>query len=120
MKLPYENRKPIVEVTIFGSKDSVHYKGFLDTGASLTSIKPEDVEKLELEQIGAMPIYTAAGNLIVKLYLTKITFTDRQFETTVFPLPIPIEHGFDCLIGMNVMNHFKITFDNKQQMLEID
>lgn len=120
MRLPYENGKPIVEVSISGSKGSVRYKGFLDTGASWTSVKPEDVEKLGLEQIGVMPIYTAAGNLIVRLYLAKVSFLDKEFETTVFPLPIPIEHGFDCLIGMNIMNHFKITFDNKQQMLEIE
>jgi len=120
MRLPYENGKPIVEVTISGSKASVRYKGFLDTGASWTSMKPEDVEKLGLEQVGVMPIYTAAGNLIVKLFVAKVAFLGREFETTVLPLSIPIEHGFDCLIGMNIMNHFKITFDNKQQMLEIE
>jgi len=120
MRLPYENGKPIVEVSIFGPKGSVKYKGFLDTGASLTSVKAEDVEKLGLEYVGVMPIYTAAGNLIVKLYLAKVVFLGRKFEITVFPLPIPVEHGFDCLIGMNIMNHFKITFDNKQQILEIE
>jgi len=120
MRLPYEDGKPIAQVTIFGPKGSIQYKGFLDTGASLTSIKPEDVEKLGLEQIGAMPIYTAAGNLVVKLYLAKVAFLGKELETTVFPLPIPIEHGFDCLIGMNIMNHFKITFDNKQQTLKIE
>jgi len=120
MRLPYENGKPIVEISISGSKGSVRYKGFLDTGASLTSVKPEDLEKLGLKQIGVMPLYTAAGNLIVKLYLAKVAFSGRKFGITVFPLPIPVEHGFDCLIGMNIMNHFKITFDNKQQMLEIE
>jgi len=120
MRLLYENGKPIVEVFVSGPKGSVRYRGYLDTGSSWTSVKPEDVEKLGLEHIGAMPIYTAAGNLIVKLYLAKVAFLGREFETTVFPLPIPAEHSFDCLIGMNIMNHFKITFDNKQQMLEIE
>jgi len=120
MRIPYENGKPIVDVTIFGSKGSVRYKGFLDTGASWTSVKPEDVEKLGLEEVGVMPIYTAAGNLIVRLYVAKVVIFGREFEITVLPLPIPIEHGFDCLIGMNIMNHFRITFDNKQQMLEIE
>jgi predicted aspartyl protease len=120
MKLSYENGKPIVEVLIFRSRSSVRYKGFLDTGASLTSVKLEDVEKLELEHVGAMPIYTAAGNLIVDLYLAKAALLGREFEITVFPLSIPSEYGFNCLIGMNIMRHFKITFDNKQQMLEIE
>jgi len=120
MRLPYENGKPIAEVTISGSKGSVRYKGFLDTGASWTSVKPDDVEKLGLEQVGVMPIYTAAGNIVVQLYLAKVVFSGREFETTVIPLSIPIEHGFDCLIGMNIMKHFKITFDNKQQILEIE
>jgi len=120
MKLPYEKGSPILEVLVLGRKGSVRYKGYLDTGSSWTSVKPEDVEKLGLEHIGAMPIYTAAGNLIVKLYLAKVALLGREFETTVFPLPIPIEHGFDCLIGMNVMCHFKVTFDNRQQTLEIE
>jgi len=120
MRLPYENGKPIVEVFVSGPKGSVRYRGYLDTGSSWTSVKPEDRERLGLEHIGAMPIYTAAGNLIVKLYLAKATFLDKEFKTTVFPLPIPVEHGFDCLIGMNIMSHFKVTFDNKQQTLEIE
>jgi len=120
MRLAYESGKPIVEVLISGSKGSVRYKGFLDTGASWSSVKPEDVEKLGLEEVGAMPIYTAAGNLVVKLYVARVAFAGREFETTVLPLPIPMEHGFDCLVGMNVMKYFRITFDNKQQMLEIE
>jgi predicted aspartyl protease len=83
-------------------------------------VKPEDVETLGLEHIGAMPIYTAAGNLIVKLYLAKVAFASKELETTVFPLPIPVEHGFDCLVGMNLMRYFRVTFDNKQQTLEIE
>jgi len=120
MRLPYKKGSPILEVSILGPKGSARYRGYLDTGSSWTSVKPEDVEKLGLEHIGAMPIYTAAGNLIVKLYLAKVAILNREFETTVFPLPIPLEYGFDCLIGMNIMRHFKITFDNKQQMLEIE
>jgi len=120
MRCAYEKGSPIVEVLVSGRKGSVRYRGYLDTGSSWTSVKPDDVEKLELEHIGAMPLYTAAGNLLVKLYLAKIIFLEREFEITVFPLPIPVEHGFDCLIGMNIMNHFKITFDNKQQILEIE
>ena len=109
MRLLYEKGSPIVEVLVSGPKGSLRYRGYLDTGSSWASVKPEDVEKLGLEHIGAMPIYTAAGNLIVKLYLSKVTFLDREFETTVFPLPIPAEHGFDCLIGMSIMRHFKVT-----------
>jgi len=120
MRCSYEDGKPLVDVLISGSKGSVRYRGFLDTGASWTSVKPGDVEELGLEQIGAMPIYTAAGNLIVKLYLAKAAFLGRELEITVFPLPIPVEHGFDCLIGMNVMDDFRITFDNRQRMLEIE
>jgi predicted aspartyl protease len=120
MRLPYVNGKPIVDALVSGSKSPVRYKGFLDTGASWTSVKPEDVENLGLENVGIMPIYTAAGNLIVKLYLAKVAIFGREFEITVLPLSIPVEHGFDCLIGMNIMNHFKITFDNKQQILEIE
>lgn len=119
IRLPYEKGLPIVEVLVLGSQGSVRYRGYLDTGSSWTSVEPEDVEKLGLEYIGVMPIYTAAGNLIVKLYLARVALLGREFETTVFPLPIPVEHGFDCLIGMNIMRNFKITFDNKQQTLEI-
>jgi len=119
MRLAYENGKPIVEVLVYGSKGSVRYKGFLDTGASWSSVKPEDVEKLGLEEVGVMPIYTAAGNLVVKLYVAKVAFYGKEFEASVLPLPIPVEHGFDCLVGMNVIKYFRVTFDNKQQVLEI-
>lgn len=83
-------------------------------------MKTEDVKKLKLEFIGAMPIYTAAGDLVVKLYLANVVFLEKESKIAVFPLSIPAEHGFDCLIGMNIMQHFKITFDNRQQTLEIE
>jgi predicted aspartyl protease len=61
MRLPYEKGLPIVEVLVLGPKGSAKYRGYLDTGSSLTSVKPEDVERLGLEHIGVMPIYTGAG-----------------------------------------------------------
>lgn len=120
MKLPCVRGSPIVNILVCGPQSSVRYKGYLDTGASWTSVKPEDVEKLKLEFVGAMPIYTAAGDLIVKLYLAKVIFLEKEFEIAVFPLSIPVGHGFDCLIGMNIMCSFRITFDNRQQTQEIE
>lgn len=120
MKLPYVKGSPIVDLLVCGTKGSIKYKGYLDTGASWTSVKPEDVKKLKLEFIGAMPIYTAAGDLVVKLYLANVVFLAKESEIAVFPLSIPVEHGFDCLMGMNIMCNFKITFDNRQQTLEIE
>lgn len=116
----YERGLPLAEISILGPKGSVRYKGYLDTGASWVSAKPEDIKILDLEYLGEMPLYTAAGLLVVKLYLGKTVFLGKEFPTSIFPLDIPKEHGFDCLIGMNVMCYYKICFDNRKKTLEIE
>jgi len=120
MKIEYKRSLPLIEVTILGPRSSVKYEGLLDTGASWVSVKSKDVDNLKLEYLGEMPIYTAAGFLVLRLYLAKILFLGREFDTPVFPLDIPEQHGFDCLIGMSIQKHFRITFDNKKQILEIE
>ncbi len=120
MKLGYEKGLPLTEILVLGSRASIKFKGYLDTGASWVSVKPEAIQRLELEYLGEMPLYTAAGFLVVELYLARVLFLGREFRTPVFPLDIPKEHDFDCLIGMSVLRHFKITFDNRNQVLEIE
>jgi len=57
---------PSIEILFPGPATPTKYRGYLDTGASWVSAKSEAIENLDLECLGEMPLYTAAGFLVAE------------------------------------------------------
>ena len=121
-----ERRKIIVSAEIKGINDVVDFKFILDTGASITVIDDDAVNRLgfDLKRLKTGDrLMTAGGGVNSKiLQLPKISLFGKDlvnFEVNVLKFPLQITHFVDGLIGMDFLLQFKnIKFDFEEKTIE--
>ncbi len=99
-------------------------KGIFDTGATSTVITQETADFLGIKQTGVTTVSTAShtgmitSTYRVDLYL-KADLKVQGVDVTIGK--IASEHGFDCLIGMDIiaLGDFSITNYNGQTCLSL-
>ena len=116
----FERDKIIVEPVITGRSNSLKFRFFLDTGASVTVIDSSVAAVFDFEYNYDDKLVTASGRAksqkvtIPKMELFGKTVSD--FKVNVIDFPYQITLFADGLLGMDFLKHFKylnIDFENQ-------
>jgi len=107
--------------------DFYQIKLLLDTGASYSSLSSHTIAQLVRDQlaikIGRNQVYTAGGKVDVDIYqLKKLTIGNSTVNDIVvaeldLESPSDQENNFDGLLGVNFLNQFDFSIDQKTQKL---
>ena len=111
----------VVEATLNGSE---RLKLIIDTGASLTIIKPERLRSSINENLDHHPTYRfSTANGVVKAPVLKVSsLAIAEFEVTnmeVGGLALINTEGVDGLLGMNFLKHFRFFIDQQNNVLRL-
>jgi clan AA aspartic protease (TIGR02281 family) len=111
----------VVEATLNGSE---RLKLIIDTGASLTIIKPERLRSSINENLDRYPTYKfSTANGIVRAPVLKVSsLAIAEFEVTnmeVGGLALINTEGVDGLLGMNFLKHFRFFIDQQNNVLRL-
>jgi len=124
MKFPYGkfNRRflPIVPIEL-KNEQWVIFDAYVDSGASYSVFHTDVARILSINLERGRKTYVTVGDgsqIIVYLHKIEVLFAGEQFVATIgFSRNLGI--GFN-LIGMkDVFDRFKITFDNRNRILEV-
>ena len=88
-----------------------------NTATSLTVIKDEIVNQLNLEQIESQPIQTATGIYNIPIYKITLEILDKKINTKIIPAPISNDLPFQGLIGRNVLDLFNLFLFGKKKLI---
>jgi Retroviral aspartyl protease len=112
---------PFVYVSIqapVGERAMAECPAQLDPAADLTVIPSRLVKELQLDQLGELPILGVGAHLeILPTFLVQIGIREKPAHL-IKVLASPEEPY--VLLGRDVLNHFRITFDGPNLMLEIE
>lgn len=88
-------------------------KALWDTGATISSITKDVVDKLKIQPYSIGEVYHAQGKSDTNMYMVNIFLPNRVAVSAVKVLE-GVLHGCDMLIGMDVISHgdFSITHKN--------
>lgn len=115
-----ENEQYSLEVVL---PDGLNANLMLDTGAGMTVIKPELVDRIGSEYIkerGEVLLNTANGPVTArKVALASLTLGSLDLPETEIAL-LPLENlNYDGLLGMNVLSQFEFFIDQNNQVMYI-
>ena len=112
---------PFVRVSVaatVGRDLGVEVPAQVDTAADFTVIPLLVVESLGLEPLGEVPILGVGGHLaMIASYLVQIRIHDLP-ATKIEALASPDEPY--VLLGRDVLNNHRITFDGPKRVLDIE
>ncbi len=111
--------RPMVDVTLFGTKDFRTVKALIDTGADDCLIHIEFAEKLGVEFVGKKKITGVASNIIVDYAEVEIMIKhfDKKIRTVVGFTELP----FSCLLGQNgFFDNYRVRFEKDIRQFEIN
>jgi len=113
---------PIVEVLISQPKiiqdrllqegkgiSPVKAKALIDTGASITAIRPKIADQLQLRQTGFQKMYSVQDEQDQPVYFGNILFPwggSREIPIVACPLKT-----LDCLIGRDILQHWHLSYN---------
>ena len=111
----------VVEATLNGSE---RLKLIIDTGASLTIIKPERLRSSINDNLDHYPTYRfSTANGVVRAPVLKVSsLAIAEFEVTnmeVGGLALINTEGVDGLLGMNFLKHFRFFIDQQNNVLRL-
>jgi predicted aspartyl protease len=94
-----------------------------DPGAAVTTLTPEAVERLALDRsrfTGRRVIFTAAGTYMTmptgRIARLRLGAADlRNVEVAILDLPASV--NLDGLLGVNVLERFRVTFEFRRATL---
>ena len=97
----------------------------LDTGASFSIISRVFAERFKLFQTGDfISIRTLSGTHLAREYAASVSFPGTTLQT--FPMlrlrsaDFVKEPNFSCLIGRDILQHWRITFDGRSKRVTIE
>jgi clan AA aspartic protease (TIGR02281 family) len=95
----------------------------VDSGSAITTLRVRAAERLGLPRshfTGRRAVYTAAGTSLVvstgRLPYLRIGSVEVQ-KVEVALLDLPVGVHVDGLLGINVLEHFRVTFDFRHAIL---
>lgn len=112
-----EKSYPIFPITLIKSDHQEVLSAIPDTAASLTVIKDEIVNQLNLEQIESQPIQTTTGIYNIPIYEITLEILDKKMNTKIIPAPISNDLPFQGLIGRNVLDLFDLFLFGKKKLI---
>lgn len=111
----------VVEATL---NDHTHLSLLIDTGASLTIIKPERLNEIVNSSVGRYPqqLFNTANGVVKAPVLNVDKLAIGEFEVTnlrVGSLQLANTAAFDGLLGMNFLKHFRFFLDQENNLLRL-
>lgn len=104
-------------------KPGLNVKALIDTGASVTIVNPELARSCGLILTGTAKIASVSGQIGVPEYAAAISFPGttlpRLDMVRVLAVPIGAQR-VSCLIGRNVLQEWRITYDGRAGEIEIE
>ena len=93
------------------------YKALWDTGSDLTGITHKVVDQLGLRAIHELPLMTAGGERMSKIYAVNLILPNG-LKKLIRAVECNMDDDIDVLIGMDVITQgdFAISFDEKENM----
>lgn len=91
---------------------SIRCNALIDTGASLTVISPRIADELKLVQTGFQKITSVQDQQDRPEYYAFVQFgwgTGKEVPV----VSCPLNGGFDCLIGRDIMMHWNFTYNGR-------
>jgi predicted aspartyl protease len=95
----------------------------VDTGSALTSLTPRAVDRMRLDRSrfsGRRVVFTAAGTAIPVPVgrIDSLRLGAAELRNVEVPLvDLPVRVNLDGLLGVNVLDRFRITFDFRHSTL---
>ena len=107
----------VIDATIIGSCKEKEVELICDTGFSADLVLSTSLGcELGMEYSGATNVKLADGSIsTIPLFLAKIRFDDKVFDTSVFILPNIREN----LVGMTLMDKFEVSFSRAKKRITI-
>jgi len=110
-------------VGVFRSISSpVSVTALVDTGAQTTVLSPDVIAQLGLQPVGAVPIITPTTTDPVPcdLYHVNVYFSSDVIIENVLAAQAPlIGHGFQCLIGRDVLQKGMLVYIGNQNQFTL-
>jgi len=113
-------RRPIVPITLQGTKTKLDVLGFLDTGSDISIIPREIAEVLGIEFIEEGEVIGITGNKmkVSRGKLNIIFGKERQEYQFDIPVLIPEKEGGQVIIGrFGFFEQFRITFSEVEKRI---
>lgn len=110
--------RPLVDVTLFGSKDFRNVKALIDTGADDCLINIEFAEKLGVEFLGKKKIIGVGSDIIIDY--AEVELLVKHFNTKIKTVAGFTELPFSCLLGQRgFFDTYRIKFEKDIRRFEI-
>jgi Arc/MetJ-type ribon-helix-helix transcriptional regulator/predicted aspartyl protease len=108
---------PTFPITLIGNDHRENLMVIPDTAASLTLIKKEIIEKLDLSPIDIQELQTALGISKVPIYELNFEFLSQIIPSKVISAPISDIFPFQGMIGRNVLDLFNLYLFGREQVI---
>ncbi len=92
-------------------------RALLDTGSTMSSLPATVLSELELEAVATVPVEDAAG-FVRDVDAYDVFFTVPEHFSA--PLRVLSTEADEPLIGRDVMDSWRITFDGPKKRLEVE
>ena len=111
------NGNIVISGTVIGTCAEKRIEMVVDTGFSGDIVLPTAIAcELGLEYQGAANVMLADGGIsTIPLFLAKITFNDKVYDTTIFVLP----NINESLLGMDLLDKFEVSFSRSLKKVTI-
>jgi len=108
---------PTFPITLLGNNYRKELMVIPDTAASITLIKKEIIENLDLRPIDVQELQTALGVSKVPIYELNFEFFSQTILSKVISAPIPDLFPFQGMIGRNILDLFNLYLFGKEQVI---
>lgn len=112
---------PVVDITLFGPKNSLTLKALVDSGASFSVFRPEIAEYLgiDIEKGEVLYLEGIGGRILGYMHWARVLVGKKKFTCKIiFSREFTVSLN---IIGRdNFFNYFKITFNEQKKLLVLE
>jgi predicted aspartyl protease len=113
-------RRDILGPSVSHIPEPIDLRALVDTGASVTCVHKDVIDRLGLQPTGAASVSTPSGTHSIAQYDVGMRLDGADDELTIPVLAISLPTDIGALIGRDVLDRFRFIYDGPAGTWRLD